>query len=76
MQEIYIFVSRNDYIRNIYIVDYGYVYMFYISDMKQETVKKHIDDKTKKILNEVSNDLHSIFSGVEINDMMCWGTEC
>lgn len=58
------------------LVDYGYVYMFYISDMKQETVKKHIDDKTKKILNEVSNDLHSIFSGVEINDMMCWGTEC
>lgn len=55
------------------LVDYGYVYMFYISDLKEETVKLRINKKVREIMTEVSNELHSIFAGVEINDMKCWG---
>lgn len=55
------------------LVDYGYVYMFYISEMKEETVKKHIDKKTKEVMLGMSSELQSIFSGVELNNMKCWG---
>ncbi len=49
--------------------------MFYISDMSEKKVKDRIDEKTKEVLKDVSNELHFIFSGVKINDMRCWGTE-
>lgn len=55
------------------LVDYGYVYMFYISDMKRETVIQHIINKSDEVMSNVSNELQSIFAGVEINDMKRWG---
>lgn len=55
------------------LVDYGYVYMFYISDLKKDTLKARINQKVNGILAEVSNELYSIFEGVEVNDMKCWG---
>ncbi len=56
------------------LVDFGYVYMFYMSDLKEETLKSRIDRKTNEMLRELSDELNSIFDGVEINDMKCWGT--
>lgn len=56
------------------LVDFGYVYMFYMSDMKKKTLKSHIDRKINEMLRELSDELNTIFDGVEINDMKCWGT--
>lgn len=56
------------------LVDFGYVYMFFMSDMKKETLKSHIDKKANETLRGLSDELNSIFDGVEINDMKCWGT--
>lgn len=56
------------------LVDYGYVYMFYMNDMKETTLKSHINKKISELLPQVSDELHSIFEGVEVNDMKCWGT--
>lgn len=56
------------------LVDFGYVYMFYMSDLKIDTLKSRIHKKTSEILREVSDELNSIFDGVELNDMKCWGT--
>lgn len=55
------------------LVDYGYVYMFYMNDMEEDTLRKNIDDKVKEVMDSASSDLHSIFAGVQTNDMMKWG---
>lgn len=57
------------------LVDYGYVFIFYMSDMKPKTVKEHIEKKIDDVMKESSDELHSIFSGVETSDMKMWGTE-
>lgn len=51
-----------------------YVYMFYMSDVKKETLMSRIDNKTNELLRGLSDELNSIFDGVEMNDMKCWGT--
>ena len=56
------------------LVDFGYVYMFYMSDVKKETLMSRIDNKTNELLRGLSDELNSIFDGVEMNDMKCWGT--
>lgn len=58
------------------LVDFGYVYMFYINDLKDGIVNKRIEESTEKAMSEVSNDLYSIFEGVETNNMKCWGSAC
>lgn len=50
------------------------VYMFYMSDVKKETLMSRIDNKTNELLRGLSDELNSIFDGVEMNDMKCWGT--
>lgn len=57
------------------LVDYGYVFVFYISDLKRETICKHIDKKVGEVMQETSEQLHSIFARVETSDMKRWGTE-
>ena len=52
----------------------SYVYMFYMSDVKKETLMSRIDNKTNELLRGLSDELNSIFDGVEMNDMKCWGT--
>lgn len=56
------------------LVDFGYVYMFYMSDVKKETLMSRIDNKTNELLRGLSDELNSIFDGVEMNDIKCWGT--
>lgn len=57
------------------LVDYGYVFVFYMSDLKTETVYEHINKKVVDVMNETSAELHSIFRGVETSDMKMWGTQ-
>lgn len=56
------------------LVDYGYVFVFYMSDLKTETICNRIDKKVAEVMQESSEELHSIFSGVETSDMKMWGT--
>ena len=57
------------------LVDYGYVFVFYMSDLKTETVYEHINKKVVEVMNETSAELRSIFRGVETSDMKMWGTQ-
>ncbi len=57
------------------LVDYGYVYMFYISDLKKKTIIERIEKKLEAVMKNVSNDLVSIYSGYVLNDMKLWGTK-
>lgn len=54
------------------LVDYGYVYMFYINDMKMKTIESHIENKIKELFDELSNEVKSIFESVVLNDMKLW----
>lgn len=38
------------------------------------TLMSRIDNKTNELLRGLSDELNSIFDGVEMNDMKCWGT--
>lgn len=57
------------------LVDYGYVFIFYMSDEKVEIINNRIKNKVDEVLKEASGELHSIFSGVETSDMKTWGTQ-
>lgn len=57
------------------LVDYGYVYMFYIKDMDENQIMKEINDKIGGLKESFSSELYSIFSGVKINDMKAWGSQ-
>lgn len=57
------------------LVDYGYVFVFYISDLEREKICEHIDKKVEEVMQETSEQLHSIFARVETSDMKMWGTE-
>ena len=54
------------------LVDYGYVYMFYIKDMAESQVEKEINDKIGVLKESFSSELYSIFAGVKTNDMKVW----
>ncbi len=56
------------------LVDFGYVYMFYITDMKKETIISHINSAKEEMLRKLSSELKSIFDDVVMNDMKRWGT--
>jgi hypothetical protein len=58
------------------LVDYGYVYMFYITDMEETEIDKKIDDKVRELEKIFSKDLASIFEGVKTNNMKVWGIDC
>lgn len=58
------------------LVDYAYVYMFYMSKLKLETIRKRFDKKYELLKIDFSNDLISIYEGYELNDMKKWGTMC
>ncbi len=57
------------------LVDYGYVYMFYMNDLSKNTVKKHINENVRKNMEVASDDMKSIFSGVETSNMKKWASE-
>lgn len=56
------------------LVDFGYVYMFYMNDTEEKELKAHIDEKATEMLEKLSDELKSIFGGVYTNDMKCWGS--
>lgn len=58
------------------LVDFGYVYMFYIKDMTESQVEKKIKDKIEALEGSFSSELHSIFAGVKTNDMKAWYSQC
>ena len=58
------------------LVDYGYVYMFYIKDMDESQIEKEINDKIVMLKRSFSSELYSIFSGVKTNDMKAWCPQC
>ena len=49
--------------------------MFYMSDLKEQTVNKHIENKIIEVMQDASKELRSIFSGVETSDMKMWGSQ-
>lgn len=57
------------------LVDLGYVYMFYMNDIDEKSLKHSIKEKSDDMLQQLSNELKSIFDGVQMNNMKCWGTE-
>lgn len=54
------------------LVDYGYVYMFYIKDMEDNQIEKQISDDIRVLEKTFSKDLLSIFQGVKTNNMKTW----
>lgn len=58
------------------LVDYGYVYMFYINDMAKSQIENKINEKIGVLKESFSSELHSIFEGVKINDMKAWFSQC
>jgi hypothetical protein len=54
------------------LVDYGYVYMFYIKDMEDNQLEKKISDNIRILKKTFSKDLLSIFQGVKTNNMKTW----
>ncbi len=58
------------------LVDYGYVYMFYIKDMAENQIEKEINDKIGVLKESFSSELYSIFAGVKTNDMKAWCSQC
>lgn len=58
------------------LVDYGYVYMFYIQDMTENQIDNEINDKIEVLKESFSSELYSIFAGVRTNDMKAWYSQC
>ncbi len=45
-----------------------------LNEISRRTLMSRIDNKTNELLRGLSDELNSIFDGVEMNDMKCWGT--
>lgn len=58
------------------LVDYGYLYMFYIKDMDENQIEKNINDQIRVLEKSFSPELCSIFKGVKINNMKAWFSQC
>lgn len=54
------------------LVDYGYIYMFYMNDCDEAVMQREADNKYEEVYDIITNELKSIFSGIQLNDMKSW----
>lgn len=56
-------------------VDYGYVYMFYMSKDTEESVMQEVEQIIKQAKEELTSEFLSIFKDVILNNMKKWGSK-
>lgn len=54
------------------LVDYSYIYMFYMNDRDEKVMQEEADKEYVILYDTISTDLKSIFSGIQLNNMQCW----